>query len=397
MNIVSDYTVTNTTALLRCDLNVPIDGAEILDKTKLEASIQTIKYLILNHAKVVITSHFGRPDGERNVKYSLKPIHKELEKMLDTKITFIEEIKSEDSVKIVKNGKSGEVFMLENLRFYKEEEEGSDHFAQILANYGTIYVNDAFACSHRKHASLYGITKYLPSFAGLNLANEVKKIDETLDQSKKTFCIIGGSKISSKIKLVENMMKTCSSIFIAGGMANTFFAAMDLEIGFSLCEKDQIENAKDILEKAKKSGCKLILPIDVMTSKSFKIPLNCKVLDASKVEKDDYILDCGIQTLKLLDDEIKSSENVIWNGPLGLNEVRPFNVGSESLARSIAYFTRIGKVKSIVGGGDAVFCAKMSGVADEFSFVSTGGGAFLEYLENGSLIAIEPLKQKIEM
>lgn len=396
MNIVSDYPITNTTVFLRCDLNVPIKDGQILDKSRITASLETIKYLIKSGAKVVITSHLGRPKGERNAEMSLLQICKELEKILDKKITFIDEIKSEASVTLVQSAKQDSIFMLENLRFYPEEEAGDDNFAQILANYGTVYVNDAFACSHRKHASIYQITKYMPSFAGLNLAKEIEQIEKTLDSSKRTLCIIGGSKISSKLKLVNSMIKRCEKIFIAGGMANTFFAAKGFNVGLSLCEQDMIDEVKQIVSNAENSKCQLILPLDVVVSKSFQIPLNCRALDLEKTESDDYILDCGTRSLSNIDQLISQSENVIWNGPLGLNEVRPFNIGSEFVARSIGYYTATGKIKSIVGGGDAVSCLNAAGVGGQISFVSTAGGAFLEYLEEMSLIGLEPLKVKIE-
>ncbi|QED23497.1 phosphoglycerate kinase [Candidatus Deianiraea vastatrix] len=395
MNSVKDYPVTNTSVFLRCDLNVPMKDGCILDSHRIESSIPTIKYLLSSGAKVVIASHLGRPNGF-DAKHSLKPICDELSRLLDIKIHFIKDITSQDSISLVKSLPFGTVCMLENLRFHKEEEAGDENFAKILSEYATCFVNDAFACSHRKHASVFTIAQFLPSFAGLNLLNEVEAINSSLSKNGKNFCIIGGSKISSKIGLVKNLIHKSSSIFLGGGMANTFLLASGYEIGLSICEEANVKDAQEIISICKKENCKLILPVDVIVSKSFEKPVNVRLVKLSEIQKDDFIVDVGFQTLKLIEEQITSSNNVIWNGPAGVYEVSPFNVGSFTIANLISHYTKNKSISSIVGGGDAVACANLSGTADEFSFVSTAGGAFLEYLEQNTLPGISVISIPIK-
>lgn len=396
MHCIKDYPITNTSVLLRCDLNVPLKDGLILDNYRIKSSLNTIKYLISCGAKVIIISHLGRPNGEINPKYSLEPVCKELSKILDIEIKFIKNITSNDSINYVSSLPSNSIVMLENLRFHKEEEMGDESFAQILSQYATCFVNDAFSCSHRKHSSIYTITKFLPSFSGLNLENEIKQIDLILQNNNKMFCIIGGGKVSSKIGLIKKLIPKSSAISLNGGMANTFLLAKKFETGLSLVEKDKVKDALEIIDLCTKHSCKLILPVDVVVSKSFEKPINTRVIDINSITIDDFIMDVGIKTMQEIEMELQNSENIIWNGPLGVYENKPFDIGSLYLARLIAYYTRLNKIKSIIGGGDAVACANLSGLFNEFSFISTAGGAFLEYLENSSLPAIESLKYKLE-
>ncbi len=393
---IKDTALTNKTILLRCDLNVPMKNGEILDRNRIFASLDTIKYLLSVGAKIVICSHLGRPDGKFDANLSLLPVCKDLSKILDRDITFIPDLKSSEYIQSISQSGYGSVFMLENLRFYPEEEVGDDDFAKNLSTYADIFVNDAFACSHRKHSSIYTITKFLPALAGLNLLKEVQEIDRMLSENcENLMCIIGGSKISTKIKLLKNLVSKAKIIFLGGGMANTFFVARGVKVGLSLYEPDQVETAKNIIALCEKNGCKLVLPEDVVTSKSPLKAVGAKVVDfslKSAVDPDDMIVDIGAKTLGLICAALEKSENVIWNGPVGIFENRPFDAGSIMVAREIASRTISGKIKSVVGGGDAVACANLSGMAENFSFVSTAGGAFLEYLEDGTLPGVECLK-----
>ena len=398
LRLVKDVSVTNKSVILRCDLNVPMKDSVIIDKSRIIASLETIKYLMSSGAKIIIISHFGRPEGKMNEKYSLLPVCKALSEILNHNIHFISDITSQDSIQKVHKLPYGDIVMLENLRFHKEEEDGCDEFAQKIAEYGNIFVNEAFSCSHRDHASITKITKFLPSFAGINLAKEIFQIDKILNnQNEKIMSLVGGGKVSSKINLLTNLVQKSQILALGGGMANTFLAAKGIDIGLSFDEKDQISKAIEIMDLAQKNNCEIILPQDVMISESFDAPENSKICNIQEISKRGMILDIGHKTLCSIENAMSEVQNVIWNGPFGVYENPPFNIGSISLARIIAEKTSRGLIKSIVGGGDAVACATLSGLAQEFTFISTAGGAFLEYLEGNSLPGIDVLKGGIDL
>lgn len=395
---IKDTVLSHRTIFLRCDLNVPMKDGSISDDSRILASINTIKYLLSIGAKIVISSHLGRPDGRVVDSMSLLPVCKKLEQILDHDITFLSDILSENSIEKVKNATYPSLFMLENLRFHQGEEDGSEEFAKQLALYGDVFVNDAFACSHRKHASVFTIAKFLPSFAGLNLQHEIISIDNVLSRNtEKLVCIVGGSKVSSKIKLLENLVTKSTAICLGGGIANTFLVAKGYDIGGSMFEKNCVDVALNIIKLANENNCELVLPDDFVISKSISKSVSSKIcnlknIKENKLEFDDQIVDIGARSLQKITEIIDNCSSVIWNGPLGVFENHPFDAGSIMVARYIAHQTSIGKIKSIVGGGDAVACVNIAGLGNEFSFVSTAGGAFLEYLEANTLPCIEVLK-----
>lgn len=367
---------------LRVDFNVPIQNGEISDNTRIREALPTIKYLIENEAKIIIGSHLGRPKGEKNATFSLKPIAEELEKQLKHPVKFSNDSYSKSNETEVSNLNNGEILLLENLRFYNEETENDDNLSRFLAGLADIYVNDSFGTAHRAHSSTEGVGKFIPGYLGLLFEKEVTALNQVLETPKRPLmAIIGGAKVSTKINVIENLIDKVDTLVIGGGMTYTFLKAQGYEIGKSLCEDDYLEKANQILEKIEKSNCKLILPLDHTVVKEFNENAKIKIVDTDSIEKDDIGVDIGQKTIELIKNEIPKDGTIVWNGPLGVFEMMPFSKGTFAIAETIAHNDSM----TIVGGGDSVSAINKSGLANHISHISTGGGASLEFLEGKTL------------
>ena len=376
--------------LLRLDLNVPLDNDRITDTTRIDKILPTIKYLLKNDAKIIILSHVGRPKGRIVNELSLKPICENLKKKLNINIKLItkslKEIDSSDLF-IDQNEK---IVILENLRFYQEEEENNIEFAKHLARLADIYVNDAFSCSHRAHASIFEITKFLPSFAGLQLNLEIDALNKITSKIKRPVtCIIGGSKISSKINIIKNLIPKFDNIVIVGGMANNVLKYKGFNIGKSIQEANCDQIIKEIFYLSEKNNCKIVYPEDVTVGKDLNG--SAKIKDVNKVSEDELILDIGPKTIQTVNNLIEKSETILWNGPAGYFENPNFAKGSLKIANKIVEKNKSNTIYSVAGGGDTVALLNRIGVTNNFNFVSTAGGAFLEYLEGKELPGIKAL------
>jgi phosphoglycerate kinase len=392
MNRLKDCVVTNKNVLLRVDINVPVVDGIITDDTRIKAVIPTIKYLISNQAKVILISHFDRPEGKKVPEMSLKQLVSRIEELLGQKIKFVDDCVGDEVQKAVAQTNYGEVILLENLRFYKGETKNDPEFARALASLGNLYVNDAFSCSHRAHASIVGVAEILKSCAGLLLQSEIDNLENLVaNPTKPMLAIVGGSKVSTKIDLLNALITKADAIFIAGGMANTFLYAMGNNIGKSLCEKDLKDLVLEILANAKKNNCQIILPRDVVVCKKLENNTTTRSIDIADVDNDDIIADVGQKTIADLEKQIFNLKTVVWNGPLGAFEIKPFDQATTALAKIIADQTKAGKLISVAGGGDVVSALNASGFIDNFSYISTAGGAFLEWLEGKSLPGIKVL------
>ena len=375
--------------LLRLDLNVPIRNEKIQDFNRIDKILPTIKFLLKRKAKIILISHVGRPMGKKDSKFSLKPISKSLSAKLSENVRLIDqdifEIKKNDIFK-----KNEKIVMLENIRFYKEEEQNDLVFSKKLASLGDLYVNEAFSCSHRNHASVSQITKHIDSYAGINLALELEALKKiTSEITKPTTCLIGGSKISTKIKIIRNLITKFNNIIIVGAMANNIIKFKGHEIGKSLYEKNCDEIIEEIFILGKKNNCNIVFPEDVSVGKNYKDSSQNK--DINKIAKDDLILDIGSKTIRKIINLIKNSKTILWNGPAGYFENDNFATGSFELAREISNQTKSGNIFSVIGGGDTVSVINKLKLFNDFNFVSTAGGAFLEYLEGKDLPVIKSL------
>ena len=376
--------------LLRLDLNVPLDNGKITDTTRIDKILPTINFLLKNEAKIIILSHVGRPKGKIIKELSLKPICENLKNKLKQNIKLIsrniKDVKSADLF----NNHDERIVMLENLRFYNEEEKNDNTFAKHLASLADIYVNDAFSCSHRAHASIFEITKFIPSYAGLQLILEINALTKITSEIKRPItCIIGGSKISSKINIIKNLISKFDNIIIVGGMANNILKYKGYEIGKSIQENNCDQIIDEIFSLSKKENCKIIYPEDVSIGKNLDGPAIIKEL--SNVSKDELILDIGPKTIKIINQLIEESSTILWNGPAGYFENPSFSKGSAEIAKKIVQKNRNNKIYSVAGGGDTVALLNNVGATNNFNFVSTAGGAFLEYLEGKELPGIKAL------
>ncbi len=377
--------------LLRLDLNVPINENIIKDETRINKILPILNFLLNKKSKIIIISHVGRPKGKVNPELSMKPICENLEKKINQKVNLLtEDIRNIKDRDLFKN-LSQNVLVLENIRFYPEEENNSLDFAKNLATFGDIYVNDAFSCSHRSHASVANITKFLPSYAGIQFNSEVKALQKvTSDIKKPITCIIGGSKISSKIGIIKNLIPKFDNIIFVGGMANNILNFKKFSIGKSIYEKNCDEIITKIFDASKKNSCSIIYPEDVITGKELQSkPI---VKDLNDINSDDMILDIGPKTLIKINDLINSSKTILWNGPAGYFENPDFANGSYEIAKSIVRNFKSDSIYSVAGGGDTIAVINKVNAINEFNFVSTAGGAFLEYLEGKELPGISALK-----
>lgn len=387
---IKNVDIKNKRVLLRVDLNVPMLGSQILDNTRISNLLPTIQYLKSQEAKIILVSHFGRPNGVSNAEMSLKILLPELKRVFGSDIIFSPECIGDSVIISSHNLKSNEILLLENIRFYPGEESNDIALARNLAKLADIYVNDAFSCSHRAHASIVKICDFLPSYAGLLLINELMNLENAMSMNlKPTIAIIGGKKISSKLNILANLSTKVDYLVITGAMANTFLKAQGNNIGESFYEPDLIQQAQEILNKL---GNRIILPVDAGCISSLNSRQdNCHIMPVSEIKNCHTVLDIGpkscIKICKILDE----SKTVLWNGPLGLFEEQRFAVSTMFLARYIAYLTESHQILSIAGGGDTVAALAASGVSQSFTYVSTAGGAFLEWLEGKVLPGIIPL------
>jgi phosphoglycerate kinase len=384
---LKDCVVTNKNVIVRVDINVPIVNENIEDDTRIKAIIPTIKYLIENNAKVILIAHFGRPEGKFDPSMSLKQILPRLQELLNPiKVNFVDDCIGEKVSIAVKSTNYGEVILLENLRFYKQETKNDPEFSAFLASLGNLYVNDAFSCSHRSHASITGIPAILKSCAGLQMEVELDNLTNLLENAQSPMmAIVGGAKISTKIDLLNSLSSKAQAIVIGGGMANTFLYAKGYNIGKSLCEKDLKDTVNQILKTAKQNNCEIILPNEVIVAKEFTANANYQIKSINSIDENDIILDIAPSFCEDFEKIIIDFKTVVWNGPLGAFEISPFNQGTETIAKIIANLTKNKKLISIAGGGDVVSAINGCNLADDFTYISTAGGAFLEWLEGKEL------------
>ena len=394
ISITKEKNLNGKVILLRLDLNVPLKNEKISDTTRIDKILPTLNFLIQKKTKIVILSHIGRPKGKIIKQLSLKPISENLEKNLNLRVKLIDQNINEIKNKKFFDNFDEEIFILENIRFYAEEEMNDLKFAKQLANLGDIYVNDAFSCSHRSHASIQQLPKLLPSFSGLQFDLEVNALNKITSKIIKPItCIIGGSKISTKINIIKNLIPKFDSIIIVGGMANNFIKYFGNNIGKSVIEKNCDEIVAEVNSLSKKEGCKLIYPEDVLVSKDFNGSSQIKAID--QIEPDEMILDIGPKTIDQITNIIDKSKTVLWNGPAGYFENPNFAKGSIKIAKKIIENNKTNNIFSVVGGGDTVSLLNSLKVVNNFNFVSTAGGAFLEYLEGKKLPGITALDQHV--
>ena len=391
-SIINEKNLNSKKILLRLDLNVPLENGKISDTTRIDKILPTLNFLIQQKTKIIIISHVGRPKGKKVMELSLKPIGEDLKKKLNVRVKLITEniydIKNKDYLEKFDE----EILILENIRFYVEEEKNDHRFAKHLASLGDVYVNDAFSCSHRAHASIHQISKYLPSFSGLQLDLEVAALNKIITEiTKPITCIIGGSKISSKIDIIKNLIPKFDNIIIVGGMANNFIEYFGNNIGKSIKEKNCAQIIKEIISLSKQKKCKIIYPDDVLVSKTLNGSSQNKELN--QILFDEMILDIGPKTIDKITNIINTSKTILWNGPAGYFENPNFANGSIQIAKKIIENNKLNKIFSVVGGGDTVSLLSSINAVDSFNFVSTAGGAFLEYLEGKKLPGITALNQ----
>ncbi len=376
--------------ILRLDLNVPLNKQKITDTNRIDKIIPTLDFLVNNKAKILILSHVGRPKGKVVKELSMEPVCEYLKNKLNQKIRLIKANLNNLKEKDLFDNKNESILMLENLRFYNEEEENNEEFAKILASFGDLYVNDAFSCSHRKHASVFSITKYLPSYAGIQLMSEITALNKiTKDITRPITCIIGGSKISTKINVIKNLISRFDNLIFVGGMANNILKSKKVQIGKSIFEENCDHVVEEIFNLSEKKNCKIIYPVDVSVSKKIDGKGNIKKI--SGVQKDDLILDIGPETLKIISKTIEGSKTVLWNGPAGYFENENFKKGSLEIAKKIVEKNKKNEIYSVAGGGDTVAALNSFNLTQHFNFVSTAGGAFLEFLEGKDLPGIKAL------
>ena len=380
--------------LVRVDFNVPLDDSgQITDDTRIRAAIPTIKYLIDNNSRIILAAHFGRPKGKVNVKMRLTPVAKRLSEILGKNVPLTDSCIGEDAFSKSNALKNGDVLLLENVRFNEEEEKNDSDFAKNLASLADMYVNDAFGAAHRAHASTEGVTKYLsPSVAGFLLEKELKYLQGAIDSPNTPLAaIVGGSKVSSKIGVLDSLLDKCNKIIIGGGMIFTFYKARGLDVGKSLVEEDKLDLARDLEKKAKLKGVELLLPSDVVLANEFSPDSTSKISDINSISGDWMGLDIGPESIKTFQNALSDCKTIIWNGPMGVFEFDQFAKGTNAIANTLAELSAGSDVCTIIGGGDSVAAVEKAGLADKMSHISTGGGASLELLEGKVLPGVAAL------
>lgn len=389
---IKDINVNGKKVFVRVDYNVPMDEElNITNDTRIRATLPTLNYLLEQNAALVIACHLGRPKGERVAKFSVEPVAKRLAELIGKEVKFASDCVGPEAEKAAAALKPGEILLLENLRYHKEEEKNDPAFSKQLASLADVAVNDAFGVSHRAHASVEGITKYIETVAGFLMEKEIKFVGQTVANPERPFvAIIGGAKVSDKIGVISNLLEKVDTLIIGGGMAHTFDAAKGYEIGKSICEPDKYALALDLLKQAEAKGVKVVLPVDLVIADKFAPDANTRIVDVDKVDPEWEALDSGPKTSELYAAALKDAKTVIWNGPMGVFEMDAFAKGTEAVAQAVADSSAI----SIVGGGDSIAALKKTGLSDKITHISTGGGATLEFLEGKVLPGIAALADK---
>ncbi len=389
---VKDIDLKGKKVFVRCDFNVPMDeNQNITDNTRIKAALPTLKYLLEQNCKIILASHLGRPKGEVKPEFSLKPVAKELSKLLGKDIIMANDVIGEDATSKAENLKEGEIMLLENVRFHREETDNDPEFAKKLASMAEIFVNDAFGTAHRAHASTTGIADYIPGVAGFLIEKELKFLGNAINNPERPFvAILGGAKVSDKIGVIDSLLDKVDTLMIGGGMAYTFFKAQGYNVGNSLCEVEKTDLALEAMEKAKAKGVKLLLPIDTKIGKEFKPDTESKTVAWTEIPDEWEGFDIGEKTIEMFKKELQNAKTVIWNGPLGLFEFEQFAIGTNEIAKTLADLD----ATTIIGGGDSAAAVTKAGLADKMTHISTGGGASLEFLEGKKLPGIECLQDK---
>jgi phosphoglycerate kinase len=390
---LDDADLGSKRVLVRVDLNVPMENGRVTDATRIDRILPTIREIADKGGKVILLAHFGRPKGGPDEANSLKPIAPTLAEHLGKPVAFASDCIGEPAKAAIAKMHDGDVLLLENTRFHKGEEKNDPAFVDALAELGDVYVNDAFSAAHRAHASTEGLAHKLPAYVGRTMQAELEALGKALDNPvRPVMAIIGGAKISTKLELIGNVMKKVDILAIGGGMANTFLAAGGKEIGKSLCEKDLLDTARTILKDTAAGSCRIVLPVDATVAEEFKAHAPWKVVDVNHVGESDMILDIGPKTSDVVARLLKEVKTLVWNGPFGAFELEPFDRGTVQVARTAARLTEAGALLSVAGGGDTVAALNHAGVAEAFSYISTAGGAFLEWLEGKTLPGVAALR-----
>ena len=386
---VKDINLKGKKVLVRCDFNVPMDeNQNITDNTRIIAALPTIQYLLDNDCKLILCSHLGRPKGEFKPEFSLKPVAKELSRLLGKEVIMAEDVVGKDAKAKAETLEPRQILLLENVRFHKEETDNDLTFAKELASLAEIYVNDAFGAAHRAHSSTAGVAEFLPAVSGFLIEKELKFLGNAITNPERPFvAILGGAKVSDKIGVIDSLLEKVDTLIIGGGMAYTFFKAQGYEVGNSICELDKLDLAKNLMKKAEEKGVKLLLPIDTKIGKEFKSDTESKTVAYTEIPAGWEGFDIGEKTIKMFSEEIKKAKTVVWNGPLGLFEFDQFAIGTNSIAKVLAEID----ATTIIGGGDSAAAVKKAGLEDKMTHISTGGGASLEFLEGKKLPGIECL------
>lgn len=389
---VKDIDLKGKKVFVRCDFNVPMDEKQnITDNTRIVAALPTIKYLLEQDCKIILASHLGRPKGEVKPEFSLAPVAKELSKLLNKEVIMAKDVIGEDATNKAENLKEGEIMLLENVRFHREETDNDPEFAKKLASMAKVYVNDAFGAAHRAHASTAGIAQYLPAVSGFLIEKELTVLGNAINNPERPFmAILGGAKVSDKIGVIDSLLDKVDTLMIGGGMAYTFFKAQGYSVGNSLCEEEKTGLALEAMEKAKQKGVKLLLPVDTKVGKEFKPDTESKTVAWTDIPDGWEGFDIGEKTIEMFKNELKNAKTVIWNGPVGLFEFDQFAIGTNEIAKTLADLD----ATTIIGGGDSGAAVAKAGLADKMTHICTGGGASLEFLEGKKLPGIECLLDK---
>jgi phosphoglycerate kinase len=391
---LDDADLAGKRVLVRVDLNVPMDAGTVTDATRIERILPTIREIADKGGKVVLLAHFGRPKG-RDPKESLAPVAKALAAHLGRPVAFADDCIGPVAKAAVDAMKPGDVLCLENTRFHKEEEKNDPAFVKALAENGDLWVNDAFSAAHRAHSSTEGLGHVLPAYAGRTMQQEIEALSKALEAPQRpVLAVVGGAKVSTKLDLLGNLVKRVDILVIGGGMANTFLAAQGKAVGKSLCEKDLLDTARSILTMAAQANCAIVLPVDAVVAGEFKANAPSRVVPVDAVGPDDMILDIGPASVVAVTERLAAAKTLVWNGPFGAFELTPFDAGTVAVAKAAATLTAQGKLLSVAGGGDTVSALNHAGVADAFTYVSTAGGAFLEWLEGKPLPGVDVLRKR---
>jgi len=390
---LNDVDVSGKRVLVRADLNVPMKDGLVTDSTRIDRTVPTLRELMDKGAKVIVACHFGRPKGKVVDEFSLAPVAKALADIMGVAVPFAEDCVGPKAEAVVNALQDGQIALLENLRFHPEEEKNDPGFAKGLAALADIYVAEAFSCSHRAHASTEAIARILPAYAGRLMQTELEALTNALEAPKRPVAaLVGGAKVSSKLDVLGNLVAKVDRLIIGGGMANTFLNAQGIDVGKSLCEHDLADTARDILAKAEAAGCEVLLPTDAVVATEFKEGAANQVVALDAVPADGMILDIGPATIAFLDEKLADCQTLVWNGPMGAFEIAPFDQGTNAVAQRAAALTRDGKLLSVAGGGDTVAALAHAKADKDFSYISTAGGAFLEWLEGKELPGVAVLR-----